>query len=70
MFEGVEWSTPRVYGQILDRAGEVGLELAELEPTFDIDEEGDLELLRAWIGRNGCGHLRRSAEWLARIDSG
>lgn len=64
LFEGVEWSTPRVYGQILERAREIGLELAELEPTFDIDEAGDLERLREWIGRHGSEHLRRSAEML------
>jgi rSAM/selenodomain-associated transferase 1 len=69
LFEGIEWSTPRVYAQVLERAREARLELAELEPAFDIDEEGDLERLRDWIGRHGNGHLRRSADMLARIDA-
>ena len=70
LFEDVAWSTPRVYGQIRERAREVGLELAELEPTFDVDEAGDLERLREWIDRHGHAHLRRSAEVLAQMAPG
>ncbi len=42
VFEGIAWSGPRVYGQTLARAGELGLELHAGEMLSDIDTFDDL----------------------------
>jgi hypothetical protein len=39
LFDDIEWSTPRVLGQTLERAGEVGLEVVILPSWSDIDDD-------------------------------
>jgi rSAM/selenodomain-associated transferase 1 len=64
LFEGVEWSTPRVRAQTLARARAGGLRVHELEPHFDVDEPADLEKLRAFIARHGAGRCPHTARAL------
>jgi uncharacterized protein len=46
LFEQIDWSTERVFGQTLERANEIGLR-AELLPTwYDVDDAATLERLR------------------------
>jgi hypothetical protein len=46
LFEQIDWSTERVFGQTLERAREIGLR-AELLPTwYDVDDSATLERLR------------------------
>lgn len=42
VFDGITWSTSRVYGQTLDRAAALSLRVAELPAWFDVDEPADL----------------------------
>ncbi len=60
LFAGVDWSTPAVLGQTLDRAQALGLPVELLPPWADVDGPGDLQRLaracspgavrtRAWI---------------------
>lgn len=62
LFAGIEWSTPAVLGQTLDRARTLGLQVELLPPWADVDDPTDLERLargrspgaartRAWIRR-------------------
>jgi uncharacterized protein len=45
LFEGIDWSTERVYRQTLVRAGEVGVPVASLPEWYDVDNEETLEVL-------------------------
>lgn len=45
VLDGVEMSTPRVTRAIAERCHRLGLGLSLVEPTFDVDEVADLELL-------------------------
>ena len=38
LFQGVDWSTPRVLMQTKQRAAELGLEVGELPVSFDVDD--------------------------------
>jgi len=42
LFDDIEWSTPRVLGQTLERAAELGLEVVSLPPWSDIDDAASL----------------------------
>lgn len=46
IFQNIEWSTARVYGQTLHRAARLGLRACELPRWYDVDEPGDLLRLR------------------------
>ena len=46
VFSGIQWSTPAVHGQTLERAYEAGLSVFEGDPWRDVDEPGDLSRLR------------------------
>ncbi|MBK7582950.1 MAG: TIGR04282 family arsenosugar biosynthesis glycosyltransferase [Myxococcales bacterium] len=46
VFEGVPWSTADVCATTQRRCAELGLEVLELERTFDVDEPADLDRLR------------------------
>lgn len=50
---GVPMSTVSAAAALATRAADLGLSLAELPETFDIDEEGDLAHLRAALGPDG-----------------
>jgi uncharacterized protein len=45
LFEGIDWSTERVYRQTLVRAGEVGVPVASLRVWYDVDDDETLEML-------------------------
>ena len=56
LFEGVPWSTPGVLEASERAARALGLEVARLEPGYDVDEAADLARLAAEIaaGRADC----------------
>jgi rSAM/selenodomain-associated transferase 1 len=45
LFEDIDWSTERVFGQTVERAREIGLPVAALPPWYDVDEHETLALL-------------------------
>jgi len=45
LFEHIDWSTARVFRQSLERAAEIGLEVAPLAPWYDIDDAASLRRL-------------------------
>ena len=45
LFEGIDWSTERVFAQTLERAGEIGLEVHILPSCFDVDDRATLQRL-------------------------
>lgn len=46
VFEGIEWSTPRVYRQTVERAHELGLVVHPATEWYDVDEPADLARLQ------------------------
>jgi len=54
VLSGVPMSTPRVASAGLARAAALGLRVAELPPTFDVDEAPDLEVLVAALAPDGA----------------
>lgn len=50
IFEGIDWSTPNVLAQSIDRLAELGNSLAVLPPWYDVDTPDDWRTL--------VGHLR------------
>jgi rSAM/selenodomain-associated transferase 1 len=50
IFEGIDWSTPDVLRQTVERLHSLGLSLAILPPWYDVDTPDDLRML--------SGHLR------------
>jgi rSAM/selenodomain-associated transferase 1 len=51
LFEGIDWSTERVFGQTLERAGEIGLPVHVLPAWYDVDEVDSLRQLYAELCR-------------------
>jgi rSAM/selenodomain-associated transferase 1 len=50
LFEGIEWSTPRVMAQTRERADQLGLVLGELPTLADVDEPEDLvHVPKEWL---------------------
>lgn len=47
MFEDVDWSTDRVADQTRERARALGLEVVELDPWYDVDDQASLNRLVA-----------------------
>ena len=45
LFQDIDWSTERVYGQSLARAAEIGLEVAALPSWYDVDDRETLTIL-------------------------
>lgn len=70
LFEGVAWSSERVYADTLARARVLGLAVAELEREFDVDEARDLERLRALVAREGAARCPETARELALLPFG
>lgn len=46
LFEQIDWSTERVFGQTLERASEIGLRAELLPIWYDVDDGATLERLR------------------------
>lgn len=53
VLSGLQMSTATVADGLLARAHHLGLATAEVAPTFDVDEAGDLELLIAELAPDG-----------------
>lgn len=45
LFADVEWSTPRVYAQTVERARQQGLRVRAVREWYDVDEPADLDFL-------------------------
>jgi rSAM/selenodomain-associated transferase 1 len=45
LFHRIDWSTERVFAQSVERAGEIGLEVARLPPWYDVDDSASLRRL-------------------------
>lgn len=45
LFEDIDWSTSRVFGQTMERAAELGLQTVLLPEWYDVDDERSLRLL-------------------------
>jgi rSAM/selenodomain-associated transferase 1 len=45
-FDAIDWSTPRVFQQTLDRAHRLGLSVGAVPEWYDVDEPADLERLQ------------------------
>ena len=50
IFEGVDWSSPNVLSQTIDRLADTELSLSILPPWYDVDTPDDVRML--------AGHLR------------
>ena len=46
VFEGIDWSTPRVYRQTLARAAHLRLRVHAVREWYDVDEAADLDRLQ------------------------
>ena len=51
LFTQIEWSTPRVYAQTLQRAREMDLRVQAVQEWFDVDDAADLDHLTAELAR-------------------
>jgi rSAM/selenodomain-associated transferase 1 len=47
VFERIEWSTPRVYAQTVERARALGLNVHPVDQWYDVDEPADLSRVLA-----------------------
>jgi rSAM/selenodomain-associated transferase 1 len=45
LFEGIDWSTERVFDQTIQRAAEIGVEVHKLPSGFDVDDRATLHRL-------------------------
>src|SRR5690606_9228558 len=63
LLAGLPWSTPSTLRATRARLRDRGLSLAELPPSFDVDEAEDLERLRRAL-RAGVMHAPRTAALL------
>ena len=52
LFEGIEWSSPRVLGQTLERAQRLGLTTEILPEEDDVDQPEDLDRLARRLGHD------------------
>jgi rSAM/selenodomain-associated transferase 1 len=53
LFDDIDWSTPRVCAQTLERAAEIGLPVEILESWYDVDDAAGLEQLNAELKSRG-----------------
>ena len=70
LFEGIAWSTERVFDQTLDRAAELALETVILPRWYDVDDVESLDRLRREIlgaGIPGAYGAPHTAEFLQRL---
>jgi glycosyltransferase A (GT-A) superfamily protein (DUF2064 family) len=69
VLSGVPMGTAAAADALVARIAALGLSAAETPPTFDVDEECDLDLLRAELAPDGAGRRRRgqpSETWSGR----
>ena len=73
LFDGIEWSTPRVLEQTLERAASLGARLERVAETDDVDAEEDLERLARELAardRSAAGFPRHTWEALRSLGRG
>lgn len=63
-FADVAWSTDRVVGQTRDRLREIGLDVVELDPWYDVDDAASLRTLLGETEGYRCPATRRVIEGL------
>jgi hypothetical protein len=56
IFEGIDWSTERVFGQTKQRAVQIGVEVRELPRGFDVDDQTTLRRLCNELLGEGAPH--------------
>jgi rSAM/selenodomain-associated transferase 1 len=70
LFDGIDWSTERVFRQTVARAGELGLAVHELPTWYDVDDAASLGTLIGELfgGRpfRTCGSRPTPAAWTRR----
>ncbi len=52
LFQNIEWSTPRVYAQTLERARALGLRVHSVREWYDVDHPADLHRLQRDLDGN------------------
>jgi uncharacterized protein len=67
LFEGITWSTPRVYGQTLAQAKRLGLRVHAVGEWYDVDEPRDLERLQTDLLSSPATLAPNTREALARL---
>jgi rSAM/selenodomain-associated transferase 1 len=71
MFGAIDWSTPDVLAQTVDRLDSTGLTLAVLPPWYDVDTPADARMLRGHLRalrRAGMDPLLpRTEAWVERV---
>jgi hypothetical protein len=70
LFEGIEWSSPRVLSQTVERVVSAEARLALLPPWYDVDTVADWEMLRGHAAAlrhaGGAGELEATLRVLRR----
>jgi rSAM/selenodomain-associated transferase 1 len=69
LFEGIDWSTARVWAQTLARAGVLGLTVRAVTPWYDVDTPEDLERLRADLRSSGSSVAPNTRLAMGRLGS-
>lgn len=69
LFEGIDWSTERVFQQTKQRAAQIGLEVCELPRGFDVDDRAALHrLCDELLGENaGANAAPETKEFLRKL---
>ncbi|MDQ6670969.1 MAG: TIGR04282 family arsenosugar biosynthesis glycosyltransferase [Chloroflexota bacterium] len=68
LFEGIDWSTSRVFSQTLDHAVRLGLKVRRLRAWYDVDEPTDLKHLQRDLATSPASlapHTRAALQRLA-----
>lgn len=71
VFDGIDWSTARVFGQTMRRCREASLLCEALEFWYDVDTFEDLQLLKThlfdYLRNREPGIANRTAEFLSKL---
>jgi rSAM/selenodomain-associated transferase 1 len=70
MFTGIDWSTPRVYRQTLERARTLRLQVHSVAVWYDVDEPADLDRLSRDIAEAPAFVAHHTRHVLDRLRSG
>jgi len=60
VFDGIDWSTPRVFMQTLERASQLGLRVHRVREWYDVDEVQDVERLERELASSPRGVAPRT----------
>lgn len=69
VFSGIEWSTPHVYGQTLERARQLDLQVHSVPEWYDVDEPDDLERLCTEMASAPARVAQHTRQVLDRLSS-